>query len=62
LQVAYIAVGTARVGNVSVPDGAVTIATAPDMETLIGAGGSLYRSVGNTWTSVGAAVDPAYPG
>ncbi len=62
LQVAYIAVGTARVGSVSVPDGAVTIATAPDMETLIGAGGSLYRSVGNTWTSVGAAVDPAYPG
>ena len=62
LQVAYIAVGTARVGSVSVPDGAVTIATAPDADTLIGAGGSLYRSVGNTWTSVGAAFDPAYPG
>ena len=62
LQVAYIAVGTARVSSVSVPDGAVSIATAPSMSTLIGAGGSLYRSVGNTWTSVGTAVDPAYPG
>ena len=62
LQVAYIAVGTARVSSVSVPDGAVSIATAPSMSTLIGAGGSLYRSVGNTWTSVGTAIDPAYPG
>jgi hypothetical protein len=62
LQVAYIAVGTARVSTVAVPDGAVSIATAPAMSTLIAAGGALYRSVGNTWTSVGSAVDPVYPG
>ena len=62
LQVAYIAVGTTRVSTVAVPDGAVSIATAPAMSTLIGAGGSLYRSVGNTWTSVGSGVDPVYPG
>ena len=62
LQVAYIAVGTTRVSTVAVPDGAVSIATAPVMSTLIAAGGSLYRSVGNTWTSVGSGVDPVYPG
>jgi hypothetical protein len=62
LQVAYIAIGTTRVSTVAVPDGAVSIAAAPAMSTLIGAGGSLYRSVGNTWTSIGEGVDPVYPG
>ena len=62
LEVLQLDVGSPRLRRLGAPEGSVTLAAAPDRALLVGAGTSLFRNSGSTWTSVGDAQYPTYPG
>jgi hypothetical protein len=62
LEVLQLGVGTSRLRRTGAPEGAITLAAAPERTILVGADGDLFRSTGSTWARLGAGSDPVYPG
>jgi hypothetical protein len=62
LEVLQLDVGSPHLRRLGAPEGSVTLAAAPGRPLLVGAGKSLFRNSGSTWTRVGDAQYPVYPG
>jgi hypothetical protein len=62
LEVLLLDVGSSRLRRVGAPEDAVTLAAAPSRPLLVGAGASVLRSAGTTWSRVTEAQFPVYPG
>ena len=62
LEVLLLDVGSSRLRRVVAPEESVTLAAAPGHPLLVGAGPTLFRSTGTTWSRVTEALYPVYPG
>ena len=62
LEVLLLDVGSSRLRRVSAPEQSVTLAAAPGHPLLVGAGATVFRSSGTTWSRVTEAQYPVYPG
>ena len=62
LEVISLEVGTSRVRRLGAAPGSTTLAAAPGEPVLVGAGTSIFRNSGSTWTRVADAQFPVYPG
>ncbi|HSN07010.1 MAG TPA: LpqB family beta-propeller domain-containing protein [Candidatus Angelobacter sp.] len=62
LEVLQLDVGSPQVRRMGAPEGAVTLAAAPGRALLVGTATSVFRNTGSTWTRVGDAQYPVYPG
>jgi len=62
LEVLLLDVGSSRLRRVAAPEGSVTLAAAPGHPLLVGAGPTVFRSAGTTWSRVTEALYPVYPG
>ncbi len=62
LEVLQLDVGSPHLRRFGAPEGSVTLAAAPGRPLLVGTGKSVFRNTGSTWTRVGDAQYPVYPG
>jgi hypothetical protein len=62
LEVVSISLGSARVARTGAPEGALTVAAAPQRPVLVGTTEATFTSVGASWDGLGPVRDPAYPG
>jgi hypothetical protein len=62
LEVLLLDVGSSRLRRIGAPEGSVALAAAPSRPLLVGAGDSVFRNTGSTWSTVTEALSPVYPG
>ncbi len=62
LEVLQLDVGSPHLRRLGAPEGSVTLTAAHGRPLLVGAGKSLFRNSGSSWTRVGDAQYPVYPG
>jgi hypothetical protein len=62
LEVLLLDVGSSRLRRVVAPEESATLAAAPGRPLLVGAGPTLFRTSGTTWSRVTEALYPVYPG